>query len=48
MVAFTETEIAMAFAVLGVVGTIVWYGIAYYGIKTLRDVRDAVGNGNSS
>lgn len=32
----------MAFAVLGVVGTLVWYGLAWYGIRTLQDIRNAV------
>lgn len=42
MVELNETTIAMAFAVLGVVGSLVWYGLALYGIHTLRDVRDAL------
>jgi len=30
------------FAVPGGVGTAVWYGLAWYGIHTLRAVREAV------
>lgn len=48
MVELNETTIAMAFAVFGVVGTIIWYGLALYGIRTLQDIRDALGNGNSA
>lgn len=40
----TESPIAMAFAALGVAGSLVWYGLAWYGIRTLRDVREAVTN----
>lgn len=43
----TEPTVAVVFAVLGVLGTLVWYGLAWYGISTLRDIRDAV-DGESS
>ncbi|MFC5973736.1 hypothetical protein ACFPYI_20615 [Halomarina salina] len=32
----------MVLAALGVVGTVVWYALAWYGIRTLRELRDAV------
>lgn len=47
MVELDETTIGMAFAVLGVVATIIWYGLALYGIKTLKDVRDAIRGSDS-
>lgn len=46
MVALNETTIGLAFAVFGVVATIIWYGLALYGIRTLQDIRDALGNDN--
>lgn len=42
MVALDETTIGLTFAVVGVLATIVWYGLAFYGIRTLQDIRDAV------
>lgn len=42
MIELTETTIATALAVLGVVGTIVWYALAWYGIRTLQELSDAV------
>lgn len=47
MVELNETTIAMAFAVLGVIGSIIWYGLAWYGIRTLKDIRDALGTDDS-
>ncbi|QKY20676.1 hypothetical protein B4589_009900 [Halolamina sp. CBA1230] len=44
MVTLDETTIGMAFAVVGVVATLIWYGLAWYGIATLRDIRDALGS----
>jgi len=44
MITFTETTIAMTLAVFGVVGTLVWYALAWYGIRTLKEMRDAVGH----
>ncbi len=41
MIALTETTIAMTVAVLGVFGTLVWYGI-----RTLKEMRDAVSDGS--
>lgn len=41
-VELTETTIAMTFAVVGVVGSLIRYGLALYGIGTLQDIRDAV------
>lgn len=46
MIEFTETGIAMAFAFLGVVGSLIWYALAWYGIRTLQGIRDAVDRGN--
>lgn len=43
MVALNETTIGLAFAVIGIVATFVWYGLALYGIKSLRDVKEAIG-----
>lgn len=40
MVALNETTIAITFAVLGVVFSIVWLVLALYGINILRDIRD--------
>lgn len=48
MIELTETTVAMALASLGVVGTLVWYVLAWYGLRTLRDVRDAVDHGASN
>lgn len=48
MIELTETTIGMAFAVVGIVGTVLWYGLALYGIKTLRDVRDTVDSSGSA
>lgn len=45
MFELTETTIATVVAFIGVIGTLVWYALAWYGIRTLRDVRDAVGRG---
>lgn len=42
MVELNETTIAMGFAVLGIVGSIIWFALAMYGIRTLRDIRDAL------
>jgi hypothetical protein len=42
MIELTETTFAMALASLGVVGTVIWYALAWYGLSTLRDIRDAV------
>lgn len=42
MIEFTETTIAMVVAVLGVIGTLIWYALAWYGLTTLQDIRDAV------
>lgn len=44
MVELTETAITMAVAVLGVIGTIIRYGLAR-GIRTFRGTRDAVDGG---
>lgn len=48
MVELNETTIGMAFAVLGVVGSLIWYGLALYGIRTLKDVRDVFNNETSA
>ena len=40
MVTLDETTIAMTFAVLGVVFSIVWLILGLYGINTLRDIRN--------
>lgn len=37
----------MAFAFLGVVFSIAWVVLLLYGIDTLRDVADALGDGGS-
>jgi len=42
MIVLTETTIAMTLAALGVIGTLVWYALAWYGIRTLKEIRDAV------
>jgi HAMP domain-containing protein len=42
MIELTETTMAMMLAFLGVVGTLIWYALAWYGISTLRDIRNAV------
>lgn len=44
MVAINETTIGMAFAVLGVVSSIIWLVLAWYGLTTLQDIRDALGS----
>lgn len=41
MIELNETTIAMTVAVLGVVGSIVWLVLGWYGIRTLRDIREA-------
>lgn len=38
-----ENTIGLAFAIIGVVATLIWYGLAWYGIATLQDIRDAIG-----
>lgn len=48
MVALNETTIGMAFAVIGVVATLIWYALAWYGITTLQDIRDAIEGRNSA
>lgn len=48
MIELTESTIAMALASLGVVGTLVWYVLAWYGLRTLRDVREALDHGTSN
>lgn len=48
MVELNETTIGMAFAVVGVVATLIWYALAWYGITTLRDIRDAVSGDGSA
>lgn len=45
MVTLDETTIAMTFAVLGVVFTIAWLVLGIYGISTLRDIRERLGDG---
>lgn len=47
MVALNETTIAMTFAVLGVVFSVVWLVLALYGINTLRDIRDRMSDGDA-
>ena len=42
MVELNETTIAMGFAVLGVVGSIVWFVLGWYGVRTLQDIRETV------
>lgn len=42
MIQPTETTIAVTLAVLGVVGTLVWYALAWYGIRNLQAIRDAL------
>lgn len=41
MIQLTETTIATAIAVLGVLGTLGWYALAWYGIRNLQEARDA-------
>lgn len=48
MIELTETTIAMTLALLGVVGTFIWYALAWYGISTLRDIREAVDQTDSN
>lgn len=48
MAQLDETTIAMAMAGVGVLATIGWYALAWYGIRTLQDVRDAVGDDSAS
>lgn len=48
MVELNETTIGLTFAVVGVVATIIWYGLALYGIRTLQDIRDALSNDSST
>lgn len=48
MVELNETTLAMAFAVLGVAFTIVWLALGLYGINTLRDIRDALSEGDEN
>lgn len=47
MVAINETTIAMTFAVLGVVFSVVWLVLALYGINALRDIRNRLGSNES-
>lgn len=42
MVDVTTSTVAMAFAVVGVVATLGWYVLAWYSIRTLQDLREAV------
>lgn len=42
MIPLTETTIAATLAVFGVLGTLVWYALAWHGIRTLKELRDAV------
>jgi hypothetical protein len=42
MVELNETTISMAFAVVGVVGSIIWFILGWYGVRTLQDIREAV------
>lgn len=48
MVALNETTIGMTFAVVGVVATLIWYALAWYGISTLQDIRDALDGRNAA
>lgn len=43
MVTINETTIAMAFAILGVVFSVVWLALGLYGINSLREIRKALG-----
>lgn len=42
MIELNETTLGVAFAVLGLISTVVMFGLALYGIKSLQDVRDAL------
>ena len=42
MIELTETIVTIGVAGFGVVATIGWYVLAWYGIETLRDVYEAV------
>ncbi|MFB6081942.1 MAG: hypothetical protein ABEJ67_03885 [Halanaeroarchaeum sp.] len=42
MVALNETTIAMAFAVIGIVGSLVWFALGVSGLRILRDIRDGL------
>lgn len=42
MIEDTETTIAVLMATLGILGTLGWYALAWYGIRTLQDVRVAI------
>lgn len=38
----------MILAVFGVIGTLVWYALAWYGISTMKEIRDAVSDRSSN
>lgn len=48
MVVLNETTIAMAFAVIGVVFSVVWLALGLYGINSLRDIRDKLNEQEST
>lgn len=47
MTELSEPTIAMAFGVVGVIGTLIWYALAWYGISIGRDLREAIGSSQS-
>lgn len=48
MVTINETTIAMTFAVLGVVFSVVWMVLGLYGINALREIRERMGSENET
>jgi len=48
MVAINETTIGLTFAVIGVVFSIVWLALGLYGLNSLRDIKEALSEDEST
>lgn len=48
MIQLSEPRIAVAFGVVGVIGTLVWYAVVWYGISIGRELREAVRSSQSN
>lgn len=48
MVAIDETTIGLTFAVIGVVFSVAWLALGLYGINSLREIKEALADGDSA